>query len=179
LNNSFRYEGEFLDGEINGYGKYSDHDGRLYEGQWKNYRQHGEGIFKRPNGDVYIGQFNNDNMEGYGTYTWGKGPWKGNKYKGQWEQNKMDGKGIHFDSSGIIYLGEFSAGLFDGLGLVVWPNEQCFHGKMKDSTPAYGLLMEFGERGAVFGNIADNVPHGNGYRYLFLLLILATDPMIF
>ena len=43
------YEGEFLDGQFNGYGKYYFADsGKLYEGEFKNNNMDGKGVMIWP-----------------------------------------------------------------------------------------------------------------------------------
>jgi hypothetical protein len=53
----FRYTGEFLNGDFNGYGVAKYEDGGEYRGFWKNSFPHGEGIFLFANGEKQAGTF--------------------------------------------------------------------------------------------------------------------------
>ena len=62
------YDGEWLDGNINGYGK-----------------------FKWENGNLYEGYFNNNKIEGYGYMIWFD---LLEKFIGHWNNNLQNGIGI-------------------------------------------------------------------------------------
>ena len=53
-------------------------------------------------GDGKMGKEN-----GQGTYTWGKGIWKGHKYEGEWKDGKEHGQGTWTWSNGQKDVGEF------------------------------------------------------------------------
>ena len=84
-----KYEGEFVDGQFHGVGKYYNsktkrtfegtfqnnnflkgrmllEDGSYYEGQYKRDMRHGEGTIYYPNGNAYVGLFDQDQKHGAG-----------------------------------------------------------------------------------------------------------------
>jgi hypothetical protein len=84
------YEGDFVQGQFHGYGKYNNpdkkrvleglfkenqlvegkmffEDGSYYEGEFKKDMMHGKGSIFYPNGNVYVGTFLNDKHHGTGT----------------------------------------------------------------------------------------------------------------
>lgn len=46
-----KYEGDWSDGKMHGYGKYLYADGGVYEGEWVDGKMHGRGIYTFPNGN--------------------------------------------------------------------------------------------------------------------------------
>jgi hypothetical protein len=60
-------------------------DGDRYEGEFKNGRLHGYGAFFWRNGRSYEGEWQDDLPHGRGVFTWPDG----SKYKGLWEQGKV------------------------------------------------------------------------------------------
>jgi len=42
-----KYEGEFFDGKMEGFGRRVYPNGNIYEGEWMNDKPHGEGTLKR------------------------------------------------------------------------------------------------------------------------------------
>lgn len=47
-----RYEGQWLDGQRNGYGVFYYANGSKYEGEWKNNLKEGYAIFTEDNGNL-------------------------------------------------------------------------------------------------------------------------------
>ena len=65
------YDGEFVDGEKEGFGVYSYHDGSRYEGNFDNGAPHGKGFEIWTDGDVYSGFYFNGMKHGDGILKWG------------------------------------------------------------------------------------------------------------
>jgi hypothetical protein len=61
------FEGEFIDGVMNGTGKYSKGSER-YAGEFKNGLFHGHGMYCYSNGDRYEGGFTNGKKDGKGVF---------------------------------------------------------------------------------------------------------------
>ncbi len=61
-----KYEGEWVDGKMQGRGIYHYSDGSVYDGNWMAGKMQGKGLFLYPNGNRYEGEFFNDAKEGYG-----------------------------------------------------------------------------------------------------------------
>jgi len=65
LNGSI-YEGDFIDGEKHGRGKYFDSINNIfYEGGWANGKMEGHGYMEFES-DIYEGEFKEDQKSGYG-----------------------------------------------------------------------------------------------------------------
>ena len=63
------YEGDFVNGKFEGYGKCIFKTDYYYVGQWKDGFRHGKGTLYYPNGNIkYEGDFVNDEKEGNGKY---------------------------------------------------------------------------------------------------------------
>ncbi len=103
-----KYEGQFRDNNIVGFGKYTWPDGRSYEGEWRDNMMHGQGIFKWPmqGGKIYQGEYRFDKKHGYGEISWPDG----RKYAGQWADGKQHGHGTYTNSKGEIIKGEWENG---------------------------------------------------------------------
>ena len=52
-----KYEGEWLDGKMQGRGIYQYSDGSSYDGMWIAGKMDGKGTFTYPNGNRYNGEF--------------------------------------------------------------------------------------------------------------------------
>ena len=57
-----KYEGEWKDGKMDGYGFINFSDGINYEGEWKDGTRHGEGTFTSSDGRKWVGEFKNDRI---------------------------------------------------------------------------------------------------------------------
>ncbi|CAD8074541.1 unnamed protein product [Paramecium primaurelia] len=79
LPNGAQYEGEWLEGKRDGYGKQSWPDGSIYEGEWKEDKSCGKGKLIHADGDVYDGDWVDDAANGLGTYVHVNGA----KYQGE------------------------------------------------------------------------------------------------
>ena len=89
LGNSDRYEGEVLDGLMDGRGHYTFADGNVYVGEWRLGKKEGSGTFSWTNGDVYDGEWIDGKMAGRGRIV------LVNRltYDGEWFDGKCHGKG--------------------------------------------------------------------------------------
>ena len=62
---TINYEGDWIKGLPNGYGKYINQDGSYYIGQWKNSLKHGKGIIYNSKKEIEKkGKWINDNFIG-------------------------------------------------------------------------------------------------------------------
>lgn len=87
LKNGATYQGQWLNGQRDGYGTQLWPDGSRYEGQWQNDKANGQGRLIHADGDVYEGQWVNDKAEGEGTYSHANGAY----YEGDWLDDKQHG----------------------------------------------------------------------------------------
>lgn len=82
-----KYQGEFKDNLMNGFGFYLFSDGKTYEGQYFNDKKHGYGIYKWSDGKQYQGWWTMGKQEGYGIFV---SP-DGQKKYGIWKDGKKQG----------------------------------------------------------------------------------------
>lgn len=87
-------------------GVYQWSDGRKYEGEWKNNKMEGYGIFTWPDGRRYEGEYIDDKKEGKGVFYWPDG----RKYDGDWKNGKQHGIGVYTSATGKTKKGEWSEG---------------------------------------------------------------------
>ena len=64
------YEGEWVDGKINGQGTLWYADGDQYQGEWRDGKMHGRGTYTYADGDQYEGDWKDDRRHGKGTVTY-------------------------------------------------------------------------------------------------------------
>jgi hypothetical protein len=69
-------------------------DGRKYEGEFKENLMWGFGTYKFKDGKTYEGYYHKDLKHGYGVYSWTDGK----KYSGWWVLGKQDGYGIYIEA---------------------------------------------------------------------------------
>ena len=93
-----RYEGQFRDNQINGQGTFKWKDGRSYTGSWENSKMHGRGVFIFSDGRKYDGEYINDIKEGKGRYYWNDEKY----YEGEFLNGKRHGEGVIINKDKII-----------------------------------------------------------------------------
>ena len=112
------YEGNFVNGDIVGQGKYYFSDGKIFQGQFVAGLPCGNGKFLFPDGDKlisYEGEVKNGIIEGYGEGINGAGIWMKENitYEGDILNNLFHGFGVlKIDSS--YYSGIWSCGKPNG-----------------------------------------------------------------
>lgn len=85
-----RYEGEFKDNSITGFGLYTWANNHTYKGEFLLQQMNGEGIYTYPDGGYYKGHYVNNIKEGYGEFKWKNGK----IFRGNFKNGKPYGKGI-------------------------------------------------------------------------------------
>ncbi|NLK62362.1 MAG: hypothetical protein GX287_02830 [Fusobacteria bacterium] len=105
------YEGNFLNGKLNGFGVYhwgqEEFKGDYYEGNFVNGEMHGEGIMHFSNGEIYHGTWVKSVMEGYGKFYFANGV----KYEGEFRNNIFNGNGKIVISENLFYEDYFVNGV--------------------------------------------------------------------
>ena len=159
-NGKVRYQGNFVNGCLQGKGKlYFDND-EYYEGDFLNNVKHGKGKLYYPNGQIkYDGDFANDKFDGYGKYVLENGE----NYIGEWSNGLRHGKGAVYESNGYLkqqgnyingnYEGEDETGVVNRIGAL---NEGT--GKVKINFGSQNGELYY-EDGYFYGDI--NSPYQN------------------
>lgn len=115
-----QYKGEFNAGEKTGHARY-EQDGNVYEGDFVNGEFHGQGkYYFVETGKTYEGQFVNNQMSGKGKMTWPDQ----SRYEGDFKNGKAEGNGVEFLTNGDKYTGQFKNDLKHGAGIYYNTNDQ-------------------------------------------------------
>eukprot|EP00658_Telonema_sp_P-2_P040214 TRINITY_DN28768_c0_g2_i2.p1 TRINITY_DN28768_c0_g2~~TRINITY_DN28768_c0_g2_i2.p1 ORF type:complete len:397 (+),score=84.45 TRINITY_DN28768_c0_g2_i2:115-1305(+) len=107
------YEGDFVEGERHGVGVYTFADGTTYEGQFCANQFHGEGKWVEADGTTYEGTFAKHRRTGKGIET----SWDGSSFDGDWEDGRRGGNGTWTSAAGASYVGEWKTGVRHGDGV--------------------------------------------------------------
>lgn len=107
-----KYDGNIVNGKMQGKGTYEWNDGSKYVGDFANNKITGQGTLTIPEKGSYEGNFVNGKKSGQGTYKFANG----DVYEGDWSDDKMSGKGTYTFSNGEKYVGEFKDNKFNGQG---------------------------------------------------------------
>ena len=86
---AYRYQGEWHQGQMHGYGKLTYGDGWEYVGAWVNGSMEGQGRLVQPDGSIYEGGWKAGQMHGLGKLTYADG-WT---FTGQWRDGHISGQG--------------------------------------------------------------------------------------
>ena len=106
------YNGEFKNGERSGHGK-MEYGNRTYEGEWENDMKHGLGkMIYKPSGASYTGNFKNDMFDGEGIYKFSNGAF----HIGNMKEDAFKGQGKRVDKNYDIYEGEWDNDKRNGIG---------------------------------------------------------------
>ena len=123
-----RYEGETINGEINGRGTFYFNNGNKYVGNWLNNNKHGYGTFYWADGDRYEGNWENDERT-KGSYYWANG----DRYVGEYVNGNENGKGTLYWSNGDRYEGYWLDAKRNGYGIYYWNDGSRYEGYWLDS----------------------------------------------
>jgi len=126
------YEGATnSDDKPHGQGKYYAEDGSRYDGEWVNGAMDGRGKATFPDGGSYNGQWKDGKMHGSGIFDFANG----SRYEGHWSEGNMNGKGHFRFANGDVYQGDFVNDQRHGKGKCVYPahpNDAIYDGDWKD-----------------------------------------------
>ncbi|CAD8166898.1 unnamed protein product [Paramecium octaurelia] len=140
------YEGEWVNDQANGLGRYYHLDGENYEGEWKDGKKHRNEVQKWPDGCKYTGVKGSYNLL-MGHFTMEssirmkymrKVDMLADKreYEGGWNNNKIHGTGITKCQDGKIHDGEYKNNKKEGQGTFFWPNGKKYVGQWLDGNMA-------------------------------------------
>jgi hypothetical protein len=122
------YEGDFVDGELHGKGKYIFASGYSYDGELDNWIQNGKGKKTSSSGDLYEGDFAGGYPDGKGKYTYSNG----NVYEGDFGNGKPRGKGKYTFADGSVYEGGWAKGKQHGNGKKTYTDGKVEEGNWND-----------------------------------------------
>lgn len=143
-------EGEWLNGELEGYAEISLADGFRYSGLFQLGQRHGNGIAYYPSGASYDGEWRCDLRCGHGLWVAGASVQSGaeltpadedetgevpTRYVGQWAEGRRRGRGSLSYLSGASYVGDFGPQeLYDGHGVLCASDGSKYDGQWQEGT---------------------------------------------
>ena len=137
FSNGDTYEGDVVNGKRQGYGTYKWADGSSYEGEFSANRKNGKGTIVWADGSSYVGDFVNDVKSGTGTYLFSNG----DVYVGDFAEDRRTGHGTYTFANGEKYIGEFLNNKFHGKGLYVWPADSTSGERSYEGDFENGLIV--------------------------------------
>ena len=133
------YEGNFKNGEKDGYGKQVWNDNEIYEGEWKCAKYDGYGIYYYSNGKKYIGEWRNSMKNGFGKLIWPNGK----IYVGFFKDDQIHGFGIYYLFKDCYIINFWKNGKRHGLGKYIKENN-IYYGNWEESKLIENMnLLEF------------------------------------
>jgi hypothetical protein len=96
----------------NCWGKYTDKFLTVYEGEWINGKLNGKAKYVNAKGVKFVGFFKNDKKNGFG-----KELTSSAIYIGEYISNDRQGMGIEVYDSGVSYIGEWKKDIYNGKGV--------------------------------------------------------------
>lgn len=126
-----RAEGDFQNGNLNGFVTYTETNGARYVGQVINNEPHGQGRQILPGKEEYFGEFKHGKREGQSTLLLPNG----DIYKGEFKNDQPGGQGKLLTVEGGIYEGSFKAGQPQGEGVFTTPGGDVARGRVVDGKP--------------------------------------------
>lgn len=161
-----RYEGQFKNGQYDGYGLMKDSEGKvMYCGYWKSGKKNGTGLdYNKQEELMYCGGYNMGNREGHGKlYRDNSDPTKNLKFKGRFENDSpVDGYFYTLDGE-IQNLNKYEGNYILSIssGVVV------FKGKMNNILEMNGECCKYSNKGSVIfiGQYCARNKRGTGTEY--------------
>ncbi len=160
--NGDRYEGEFANGLMHGWGAYYYKNGDRYEGEFENDHKNGRGTLTTVDGQRYVGEFANGMKQGKGNLTLADGT----RYVGDFRDDLITGKGVMFYADGNKYAGDIVNGLRHGRGVLRFFNGDIYDGEFRSDVRTGRGSYSFADGGRYVGEFVDGVRHGMG-RYFY------------
>jgi hypothetical protein len=102
-----------------------------YEGQWENGQKQGYGVLKFSDGGYFEGEFKDNQINGYGTRVWADG----SEYRGYWTLGEKDGEGTLEKPNGESYVGDWVMNVRHGGGKWTKPNKEVIEGEFVQNQP--------------------------------------------
>ena len=160
--NGDRYEGEFRNGLMHGWGSYYYKSGDRYEGEYENDLKQGHGTFSSVSGERYVGAFVNDMRQGQGSLSKSDGT----RYVGEFRNDLISGKGVMLYSNGNKYAGGMINGLGHGRGILRFVNGDIYDGQFSMDVRTGRGSYDFADGGRYIGGFVDGLRQGQG-RFIY------------
>ncbi len=160
--NGDRYEGEFSNGLMHGWGAYTCKDGSRYEGNFEKDLKQGYGTLSTTDGKRYVGEFKNGMKHGKGSLTSADGT----RYVGDFNNDLITGRGVMFLGNGDKYAGDIVNGLRHGNGVLRFSNGDIYDGEFRDGIRTGSGTYVFADGIRYIGGFVDGVRQGMG-RYIY------------
>lgn len=157
--NGDRYEGEFRNGLMHGWGVYTSKQGDRYEGMFENDIRNGPGTLTTADGQRYTGMFANGIREGLGSLTLADG----SRYIGDFRNDMINGRGVMFYPDGSKYAGDFMNGRKHGQGVIRFPNGDVYEGEFRSDLRTGKGDYRFADGSRYTGDFVEGVRHGQGH----------------
>ena len=162
--NGDKYYGMFQNGKKNIAGiYYFKKNGGRYEGEWKDNKMNGYGKYFYPNGTIYEGYFKDNIRDGVGILTTSKG----DVYKTIWKGGNVSDYGRIIYHDGKNYEGYIHNYQKHSCGILTYPNGDKFIGNFKEDNFSVGHY-QYKNGNSYFGYYNEfNQKHGYGkFKYL-------------
>lgn len=157
--NGDRYEGEFRNGLMHGWGVYVSKQGDRYEGMFENDLRNGPGTQTTTSGDRYTGMFVSGIRHGLGSLTQADG----SRYAGDFRNDMINGRGVMVYPDGSKYAGDFMNGRKHGKGVIRFPNGDVYEGEFRTDLRTGKGDYRFADGSRYTGDFVDGVRHGQGH----------------
>lgn len=165
--NGDNFEGNLVNGIIEGRGVYVYANGNRYEGEFLNGKPHGSGLFIGADDARFEGIFENGTLKN-GTVVFPDG----NRYEGEFDlvfeigtdiiSSQPDGQGRFIFTDGSVYEGEFFAGQIFGRGVLTRPDGSSCAGRFFNQNLDARVVCTFRNGGRYEGELRQGQPHGEG-----------------
>jgi len=157
--NGDRYEGEFRNGLMHGWGVYVSALGDRYEGMFENDIRHGPGTLSTTSGERFTGTYVNGIRHGRGSLTRSDGT----RYAGDFRNDLINGRGVMYYPDGSKYAGDFMNGRRHGQGVIRFPNSDVYEGEFREDLRTGKGSYRFADGSRYTGSFVDGVRHGMGH----------------
>ena len=159
--NGSTFEGDFINGEVNNTGTYTNNNGEIYKGTFDNNDDQVEnGELTFDNGaSHYKGGFKDGKFEGIGTLT----NKNGDVYTGEFHNGLRHGKGKLIFSEGDEYEGNFVNGQIEGIGKLTIKDISQYSGQFKNGVyDGNGTFIDYIKAETYIGGFKNGVKEGEG-----------------
>ena len=122
------YEGQFEEGQFNGYGVLSFGNSDRYEGEWLKGQRHGHGKFYLThdnNYSVYIGEWANGKRSGFGIENSTEAE---KSYHGMWREDIREGQGLTITTRDEYCACHFKENTLSGRGFIINGKGKSYEG---------------------------------------------------